>query len=303
MSYIVDNWSFDPFVVVAAVVVALHELGLWRLSRHAAPERSRLRRKRSLLFYAGVVLLLLAVCSPLEYWSYDYFFVHMIEHIVVMFFVPILVVAGAPWLPLLHALPPRVRRRVVRQTAAAGFAPMRSVWRFVSSPWAAVLAFNAVMVFWHLPGPFDFAERTFEVHVWLMYGSYLAAGVLFWLQIVSSQPFRRRSSAVWQIGAIVSTNVVMFVLAMALSIFTNHSWYAVYANRPGVTLSPFADQQLGAAILWVCGDFWAVPSLIRVVKRAIDEEGSLSQLLDAMMGRSANGWGHLGSPDGSDRPV
>ena len=114
MNYVVDNWSFDPFVIVVALVVVLHELGLANLRRRSVPQRTRSRRLRSLFFYAGLALLLLAVMSPIDYWASDYFFVHMIEHILIMFFAPILIVAGAPWLPLLHGLPVGVRRRLVR---------------------------------------------------------------------------------------------------------------------------------------------------------------------------------------------
>ena len=99
MSYITAHWSFDPFVIVAAVLIVLNELGLHRLRRRSRPERARQRRKRSFAFYGGLAMLLLAVDSPIDYWADDYFFVHMIEHILIMFFAPILIVAGAPWLP------------------------------------------------------------------------------------------------------------------------------------------------------------------------------------------------------------
>jgi cytochrome c oxidase assembly factor CtaG len=286
VSYLVDNWSFDPFVIVVAVIVVLQEAGLARLRRRSRPERTRARRLRSLLFYGGLAVLLIAVMSPIDYWADDYFFVHMIEHILIAFFAPILIVAGAPWLPLLHGLPVGPRRRLLRAVLLGRLShQLRAVGRFVVNPWTALISFNTVMVLWHVPALFDTAEENQLVHIWLMHASFFVTGVLFWLQIIPSHPFRMKASPLWQVGAIISTNVVMFVLAMSMSLFTSTNWYSVYAHVPGVTLSPVADQQLGAAILWICGDFWAVPALAVTIRRAIDSDGGFSLGVDHLFHR------------------
>lgn len=278
------QWSLDPFVVIAAIVIVLHEVGLARLAARSVPVRTRGRRRRSFAFYGGIAVFLLAVASPIDHWGYDYFYVHMVQHILIMFFAPILVVLGRPWLPLLHGVPVGLRRRSLRAVFLGRFSGVvRVACRVATNGVVDVVAFNLVMVLWHLPWPFDAADTTRWVHWWLMEGSFLVAGLFFWAQIFPSYPFRPRLSAAGKVGALVGTNVVMFVLAMALSIFTSHSWYSVYDHVPGVSLSPFVDQQIGAAILWVCGDFWALPALIWVVKAAVEEEGSAGALLDRLL--------------------
>jgi putative membrane protein len=302
MSYLTDHWSFDPFLIVAVVLVGWHEIGLRRLARRSRPERTRERRHRSGWFYAGLVVLLLAVQSPIDYWADDYFFVHMIQHLLLMFAAPSLIVAGAPWQPLLDALPGRSGRRMTRGVLAGGWSrPLRTAGGALLRPWVSVGVFNAVMLVWHLPGPFDLAENNAAVHIWLMHGSFFAAGVLFWLQFIDSPPFRRRMPLVGQAAALLGTNFVMIGIAMALSIFTGNSVYPVYDHVPGVTLPPFADQQIGAAILWVCGDFWALPTMIVIVRRLVAADGSMSAALDRVLSRGA-ARSRTGGPRGWGRP-
>jgi putative membrane protein len=289
VSYLLDHWSADPFIAVVAFLVIWHEIGLARLARRSRPDRTQQRRRRSWLFYAGLAVLLITVCSPIDYWADDYFFVHMIQHLMLMFAAPILVVAGAPWQPLLAGLPGHLGRSATREVLAGGWSrPLRAAFGWLANPWVAVAAFNLAMIAWHLPVLFDLAERNQAVHIWLMHGSFFVVGVAFFAQFMNSPPLHIKLPPISQVGALLLTNIVMWVLAMALGIFSARSWYPVYNHIPGVTLPPFPDQQIGAGILWICGDFWAVPLMIVVVRRLIAEDGSVGSAVDKLLHRESH---------------
>jgi len=288
VNYLLQHWSYDPFLLVVIVVVGWHEAGLARLARRSRPDRTRQRRLRSLWFYGGLAMLLLAVQSPVDYWSASYFFVHMLQHLLLMFAAPTLVVAGAPWQPLLAALPRNVERTATRSVLRGGWSrPLRALAGVALRPWVAVTLFSAAMLGWHVPALFDLGERNQAVHIWLEHGSFFAVGVLFWLQFIPSPPLRPKLTPLGQAGALIISNGVMWILAMSMSILANSSWYPVYDHLAGITLPPFADQQIGAGILWVCGDFWAVPTLIIVFRRLIAQDGSVGAGVDRMLGRGA----------------
>ncbi len=166
MSYFIDHWSFDPFLIIAIAGVGWHEIGLARLRSRSRPERNYERRRRSLWFYSGLALLLISVESPIDYWSDDYFFVHMIQHLLLMFAAPSLIVAGAPWQPLLDALPGQLGKSATKGVLADGWSrPLRALGGLLLRPWASVGIFIFVMIFWHIPGPFDLAEGNQAVHI------------------------------------------------------------------------------------------------------------------------------------------
>src|SRR5271155_3364879 len=146
MSPLLHHWSFNALALCAVVVALWHELGLRRLLRRTRPDRVRGRRLRSLWFYGGLAILSIAVCSPLEYWGYDYFYLHTVQHLLLMFAAPTLIVAGAPWQPLLVAAPLRPRRPALRELIHDAWArPLRVARRWLMRPLVVVVAFNLVM--------------------------------------------------------------------------------------------------------------------------------------------------------------
>lgn len=295
MNYFVHHWGYPEIAVLAVLIIGVHERGLRALNARSTLAHARTRRRRMWLAYAGITVVTLSVVSPLQYWSMEYFWVHMIQHVTVMLAAPALYVAGAPAIPLTFALPVATRRRLLRWVFLRPGRPLlRRIGAVVFSPLFAIVFFNAVMVVWMIPRVFNPAMGNPNLHVGLMLTSFFVSGLLFWMQFIPSRPWRPTLSPFARVGALLVTNVVMTVIAMALSFLASGPFYDIgnsmlhmanMASMTPTTLNPFADQQIGAAILWVCGDFWCYPALVMALRLATKNDANSSAMDQVLRGR------------------
>jgi cytochrome c oxidase assembly factor CtaG len=279
-------WQVTPIGVVAVVIGIGYEMGVRWLAHRQTPQHRRVTRRRSWAFYAGLTGLILVVSGPLDRWAMAWLSVHMVLHLLEMFYLPPLLIIGAPGVPLLFAIPVDQRRRLLNSYYHSPWtAGLRWIWAALSNPVVAVILFNGVMVFWHLPVVFDWAATRDWAMNWLMAPSFLAVGLLFWRVILPSHPWGPRGSTRVQVGAIVVTAFEMLILAMAMAIFTKAPWYSMNVLMDG-PVAALRDQRYAAGILWICGDFWAIPALILVGYRIYGKDGGVSASLERALGRA-----------------
>lgn len=255
------HWTVSPLLPIATLVALVHGRGLARrlaaIGRSHRPVRPWLLQ--GLLFYLGLGLLLVAIDSPLDYYSDRSLSAHMLQHILLGFGAPALIALGAPWLPLLSGLPRPWRARLGRAVQGLRRWRRRNAWtRRVSQPAVPIVGFNVAMVGWHLPAAYDLAERNAFVHLAVEHTSFFGLALLLWLQLVGSYPLRPALSPLGQAGAAFATNIVMVGTAMTLVLFT-HDLYPVYRAIAGASLSQDADQQIAGSLLWVCGEASLAP--------------------------------------------
>ncbi len=203
-----------PLLLGYAVLAAAHLAGLRPVlaAASAEPGGRAARLREAACFQAGLLFALLAVISPIGYWSARLMWVRGIQDLLLAIAVPALIVLGAPWQPLRAAWPARgrtARSAAADQAGSRASAAGRPVPRHplaVRCPVAAVAAFNLGWIGWHLPGLYD-ASRSGPL-AWLEWLTYLAAGTLLWLQLIGSRPLRPAFPPVARFGLLAATVVV-----------------------------------------------------------------------------------------------
>jgi putative membrane protein len=266
------DWSLDPPLVLVIVLAVTHGIGS---RRTVTPARTR-QRLRDFCFYAGLVVLAIALSSPIDLLSGQLFWAHMLQHVLLLVVAAPLLVVARPWLRLWRVLPLGARRSLGRGLLQGErTAPLRWVARTLGRPAPSFVLFSGVLLAWHLPALFDATLRSATLHA-LEHTLFFATAVMFWKQVIDSPPLHASLGPPQRVAYVVGAMVVSWVLAVVLAVAPHplYDFYAHEASRPG-GISALADQQIAAGVMWVPGSItfvivifvyvhrWLTPSEVR----------------------------------------
>jgi putative membrane protein len=240
-----------PWVLAA---VAVSALWYWRGSRRpslrlvAAPARRRSFPWRELCFAAGLVAVLAALDSPLERRADEWFWAHMLQHVLLMMVAAPLLVLGAPWMPFWRPLPLALRRPLARTfVKSRSLAWLRRGARVAASPLGAWLLFDVDLGLWHVPALYDLTLKNTGVH-YAEHMSFVLLGLLFWSQVFDSPPFHPRLEPLGRAVYVTAGLAASWLLAVVLALATTPLYPAQTATH-GAGLSALADQQVAAGVM------------------------------------------------------
>ena len=238
-------WAWPPVVTVAVALVGL----LWaRAIRQVAREHpgNPYPRRRTVSFAAALLLVLLALQSGIERYDTTLFSIHMVQHLILLFPVPILLLQAGPVTLLLRVASPRWRARIlaILQSRAVGV---------ISHPLVGWTLLVAVMWGTHLSTLFQAALEDPFLHN-MEHSLYLGTALLFWAPIFSVDPIRHRLRGGSALAYLITQMPQNSFLGVAI-MFSSTPLYPHYVTlQRAWGPTPLEDQQLAGAIMWLVGD-------------------------------------------------
>jgi putative membrane protein len=265
------NWTGGPDVAWVFIVGALYWLGGRR-----GPQRDADASEgwRTAAFVGGLLAILVALDTPIDNLADKLFWVHMVQHVLLIAVAPPLLAISRPWMRMWRGLPLAFRRDAAHTYTGARWRPLRRAVRFVGDPVPSWLIFNVTFIAWHLPPLYDAAVRSQPVHA-LEHVMFFATALVLWTRVIYSPPWRSPLSELGRIVYLTSTLVVGWVLAIVLALATSpiYSAYADQASRPG-GISALTDQQLAAGVMWVPGSLAYTIAIVVIAYRWLEPSGS-----------------------------
>jgi putative membrane protein len=245
---IFDEWVPPLFLSSALLVVAVIYLRGWVMIRRT--RRSQFPAWRLGCFLLGLAMIWLAIGSPLDGFADALLSAHMVEHLLLMSFVPPLVLLGYPVVPLLRGLPHGITKNILGPLIRRK--SLRRLGHWLTTPLVAWLLMNIIFLGWHIPAAYDFALEHEHWHEF-EHMCFLGTSIFFWWPLIRPWPMRAASISWFMIPYLALADIVNTVLSAFLA-FCDRPVYAYYLAEPNAFhIDPLADQRAGAAAMWVVG--------------------------------------------------
>ncbi len=262
------EWDI-PWIVTSelAVTAALYARG-WVRIRRTRP--ALFPAWRLVSFLGGMLVLFVAVSSPLDTFSETLLFMHMGQHFLLMSLAPPLILLGAPVVPMLRGLP-KWFLRLLRPLFVSHALP--AIGRFLTRKRVAWLLMAVAYVGWHIPRAYEFALASENWHNF-EHACFFFTNLLFWWPVIRPWPFRSNQSRWALIPYLILADVVNTGVSAFLC-FSGRLLYPSYGIDPRpFGLSALNDQVAAGAFMWICGTMvYMVPALI-LVMRMLSPESS-----------------------------
>lgn len=239
---------FQPHLDVI-FVVAFMAIGYWYLDRHTrtllaadSPAATRLQR---LAWYAGVTTLFVSAWWPLhDLAEQTLFTAHMLEHLLIGYVVPPLLLVGTP--------------RWLADMTLGRAAP---VLRHVATPVVGFFAFNIAIVAIHWPLAIAWQSASAGLHV-LAHVLMFLAGMAMWMPIFSPTPVLPRMSHPMQMMYLFLMTIVPTVPASFLT-FSREPLFPTYGDA-GLAwgLTAVADQTIGGILMKLGGGLYLLGVIV-----------------------------------------
>ncbi len=236
-----SSWSWEPDLVGLLLVFGLAYVLGWGRLRWLG-YRQMATAGRLSLWLSGLLVIAIALMSPIEALQPSLLFVHMVQHMLLMFLAPPLLLLAYPLSLWPWGLQSNFRQNFLLKSLS-----------FLARPPVALGLSTVALWLWHLPSLYDYALDHQGIHE-LEHATLFVFFLLYWWALIGSVHHMPRLATNIRRFLYLAAGAMQAGLLGALFTFSNNVLYTHYLAAPRVSsLSVLADQQLGGAIMWFSG--------------------------------------------------
>ena len=222
-------------------------------------EASRRRGLKQYVALLGLVVWIVALVPPVSTWASHYGYVQALQFCLFCTWIPVALVVGAPWirLGLISSEHSSSKKVPVRSRPLDGVLARRGAGGSYVRTVSEVSVFVALVIAWRTTPFVDALVR----HPWLALVesvTLVGSGVLLWLDLVESLPFRPGATRPFRIGMSAISMWTIWVVAYFLAM-SHDVWYRVFLHAGSTGVSQSAEQQFTAAIMWFSAALVFIP--------------------------------------------